>query len=51
MFFNNIFAEFNGLENITIEKVEVIKNNNTVIFHALSQNIIDFFQRCIIRIS
>lgn len=44
MFFNNIFAEFNGLENITIEKVEVIKNNNTVIFHALSQNIIDFFQ-------
>ena len=43
MLFNNIFAEFNGLENIKIEKVEVVKNKNTVIFHGLSREIIDFF--------
>lgn len=43
MVFKNIFADFNGLENITIEKVEVVKNKNTVNFHASSQEIIDFF--------
>ena len=42
MDFNNIFAEFNGLENTEIEKVQVVKNKNTVIFHGLSQEIIDF---------
>ena len=42
MVFNNIFAKFNGLRNITIEKVEIVKNKNTVIFHAISQEIIDF---------
>lgn len=43
MVFNNIFAKFKGLENIRIEKVEVVRSINTVIFHAISQEIIDFF--------
>ncbi len=43
MIFNNIFAKFKGLEDIKIEKVEVVKNKNTVIFHAISKEIIDFF--------
>ncbi|NLJ57381.1 MAG: PolC-type DNA polymerase III [Tissierellia bacterium] len=42
MAFNNIFADCKGLENITIEKIEVIKSKNTVIFHGLSEDIIDF---------
>ena len=42
MFFNKIFAA-EGLENITIEKIEVLKNKNTVIIHGLSQEINDFF--------
>ena len=40
MFLKNIFAE--KLENIKTEKVEVIENTNTVIFHVLSHEIIDF---------
>ena len=41
MFLKKLFAD-NGLEKITIEKVEVKEKKNTVAFHLLSQEIIDF---------
>ena len=43
MAYKNIFAKFKGFENIKIEKIEVVKSANRVIFHGLSQEIIDFF--------
>ena len=43
MVFKNIFAECKGLENIRIEKIEIIKNENKVVFHGASENIIDFY--------
>ena len=41
MFLKKLFTE-NGLEKITIDKVEVKENKNTVKFNLLSQEIIDF---------
>ena len=40
MFLKNIFVN-NGFKSMKIERIEVSENNNTVIFHALSQEIID----------
>lgn len=44
MFFNNILKtdELNSLKDLTLEKIEVIKNQNIVRFNAISSSIVDF---------
>ncbi len=41
MFFKNIFAE-NGLEKVTIERIEVSENKDSVTFHVICREIIAF---------
>lgn len=40
MFLKNLFAA-NDLDDIKIDKIEVLENTNTIILYALSQEIID----------
>ena len=46
MFFNNILKtdELKSFKDLTIEKIEVIKNQNIVKFNAVSSSIIDFYE-------
>ncbi len=46
MFFNNILKtdELNSLNDLTLEKIEVIKNQNIVRFSASSSSIIDYYE-------